>query len=86
MEPAYKAYSADLRQSLALLMGILPPDTIESYFGKEVGPEQKFIVALRSLVSGRIDLSAKQILESHRMQDSTKMDLNSLVKMIALTR
>ena len=67
-------------------MGILPPETIESAFGKEVGPEQIFIVALRSLVSRRIDLSAKQILASHRMQDSTQMDLNSLVKTIASKR
>ena len=86
VEPAYKACSEEQRQGLAFLMGLPPSVTIESYFGKETGPQQKFITALRALAGERIDIDPKKIMESHRMSDSTSLNFSLLIKMIASTR
>jgi hypothetical protein len=86
VEPAYKQCSSEQRLSLAMLMGLPPSESIESFFGKEIGPNQKFIIALRALTGERIDLTAKDILSAHKMKESGDMNLNTLVTMLSAAR
>jgi len=86
VEPAYKQCSHEQRLSLAMLMGLPPSESIESFFGKEIGPNQKFIIALRALTGERIDLNAKDILAAYKMKESAEMNLNTLVTMLSSAR
>ena len=72
--------------SLALDLKIPIGETIESFFGDEMGPDSLFVDALKAMVASRPNLDPKVLLKIHAMPEKRSLDRTALIDMLATTQ
>ena len=85
-QPIWKQVPTAMHDSLALDLQIPPGETIESFFGDEMGPDSLFVNALKALVASRPNLDPKVLLKIHAMPEKQSLDRTALLHMLATTQ
>ena len=84
VQSAIKSVPPSLRTALAFEIGM--DKSLEEAFGKDVGPNQPFLKALRLLVKAREDLDYTEVLSGLAMAKTSVFNRENIISMLAAVR
>ena len=84
VQSAVKSVPPSLRTALAFEIGL--DGTLEEEYGKDIGPKQPFLKALRLLIKAREDMDYSEILSGLAMVKTATFNRENIISMLAAVR